>query len=162
MAAKRSQSRSPSPSEVTFTRDKYPMQRHSRQEFLRQNKRQARRPAQPTEAMVATSAAAGPDTAPATTLLTTSVNSIYRIRYGSLPRNNSIGHAEVDEGPRTGYTNDSDLAILAAGFSWNYHLTGKRWEVQEVRVGETGVRMLMRMDNGPVELKDGTWATFYA
>ncbi|KAL5396466.1 hypothetical protein PMIN02_003181 [Paraphaeosphaeria minitans] len=161
MARKRSRSRSPSPSEYIFTGDRHSIQSHPRQDFGRQNKRQARRPAQPTEAMDALRTAAGHDTAPATTLLTTSANLVYRIRYGVLPYNNSLGHAEVGEGPTTGYTNDADLAMLAAGFSSNYRLQGIRWEVQEVRVGATGVRTLMRMDNGPVELKNGTWATFH-
>lgn len=158
-------SRSPSLSQFTLTDEKHPMQRHFHTDFIRY-KRKARRSAQPTDdpmeanqtqATGAPGAAAGLNVAPATT----AANSIYRIHYESLPYNNSPGYASVQEGSGIGFTNDSDLAMLVAEFKCNHRLQGKRWEVQEVRVGVSNVPKVMRMDNGPVELKNGNWATFF-
>lgn len=110
-----------------------------------------------TEDMGAT-AAQDPDTAPATTPAN---NLIYRIHYDRLPYNVSPGHAKVHEGPGAGYTNDPELAELAAMLARDIRLVGTRWKVFEVKFGARDVPTLMRMDSGSLELRNRNWVTFH-
>ncbi|KAF2448225.1 hypothetical protein P171DRAFT_508378 [Karstenula rhodostoma CBS 690.94] len=156
-------SRSRPPSQFAFAEDKSSMERHVDTDFTR-HKRRARGSRHPTESnaqfddpMEANQPQAMAATRRATT---SSPNSIYRIHYDSLPHN-CPGYVSIHEGSQVGYTNDSDLAKLAAEFSWNHHLSDKGWQVQEYKVGAYSEQRLKQMDKGPVELKNGSWATFY-
>ncbi|KAJ4355728.1 uncharacterized protein N0V89_003748 [Didymosphaeria variabile] len=86
---------------------------------------------------------------------------VYLIRYDSLPCSDGPGHAQPPRGKNVGYTNDLDLVKLAERFKRSDLLRDKIWQVKKYEAGMRGQKRLKKMDDGPVEMKNGNWATFH-
>lgn len=86
---------------------------------------------------------------------------VYIIRYSNAPGSDSIGYAEVPNGANIGFTNDPDLIQLIEGFKIHHLLRDFRWVATKYVLTSKGEDNTKRKDGGPVELKNGNWATYH-